>query len=207
MYNLIYPTIDKLKENTELYDSWKAKYPTNDLNEYSRYAHKYSEFVFLSGIIVCTLSYENNQINRNFIKMVGTPQDIINKFIEFNDNFVDSNKFYVGYDIQYEFSLIIKNMVKYDVTIPNNFKYYLDMKPWENQFFLDIKYLWKFGDTYGMYSELNDIANFMGFKRAMPITNMSILSQLDVQNNSDRIIREGMNYVNTYAQIMKKIIK
>ncbi|MFW5847314.1 MAG: hypothetical protein ACOCVF_00145 [bacterium] len=206
MYNLKYKTLNDVKNHDNvLYDIWCNKYPDKPDEKYLTHAHYHFDFIELNGVYTCTLSHENDKLNRFFKKFIGTPQNIIEQFLEyFNQNFKKTS-FFVGYDLQYELSILIKYMIKFNIKIPDSLKTYLDMKPWDDSFFLDVKYVWKFGDTYGITSEISQMASFLNLKSTMDIVPMHKLVQMDQIQDKEIIMKNGMNYCNIYAQILYKL--
>lgn len=198
---LIYPTLEKLKEqNKSLHDRWidlaKTKYNESGVHEilsqemYENKGIYYPEFTKIVAITYATLYLEKGTIKRFFKKIVDNNEEIvIETFMDvlhqISSEGIQSNPQYFptlcGYNIiandiplLVKRFLIHKNKFKTNQKLPFILKRVLDIKPWESGV-LDVLNVWKFNGF--MNSNLMLMSDYMGLKKTTDLLSPIELSK------------------------------
>lgn len=174
--------------------------------------YKFYDLVKLHSIYLLELDTNfSNKIIRNF--KIFKPKEDNDYLVEFNtyvEN-MSNDKFFVGYDLMYELSIIIRTMVEKGIKVNSKLISLLDGKPWDNDF-IDIRQIWKNLDVYGNKSTFSSILTSLGLEIdgnsiiRNPIPMNELFSHTIANDyNNDMIEKNGISYVNQYARVLKKL--
>lgn len=204
---LIYPTLNDLTTNVELYNNWiklsKFKYGLNDnssqddLNAtYLEYAPNHTDYVKIIAITYATLYLEDGKIKRFFKKIINNDEssniehffDVLNQIS--SDGVASQPQYFptlCGYNIiNYDIPLLLKRFLVYrdninenNKKIPYILKRCLDTKPW-NSDIIDVMNLFKFNGYDGM--PLSLIINMLNLKKKDDLLSNADLSKYYWEN-------------------------